>query len=483
MSGCTLIIVFLGFTLMPAATVQMDGACCAVGVTVAMAVALSNTVAIWLAFPNFCGDFDNRCCKTKTLQDIEREVSNLNQSITAPLIDVEEPPATHVMYSGARFRLTRLITRYPYNILAIFGLYLLVLPLAIVVKDMVINQNVLDSMPRNSPAAQTYRKAFEHFPGGTFAPFYVMITSKTRDAEKTVLTPSFYQAASSVAESVALASKKHDDRFNDMSVTGPAYLAGKKVGAMEALALLDTAKSRTCNVKNVPFFDRPACSAAKEYEFEFHQAVNEKQNAMLITVVVPFFPFAQESSDFIKLVYAELDQAIKKYPEYDFYLCGFEVGFDALMHKVFKLFPYLFCGTFLIVFGVLGLLLKSLFVPVRLMMTLVAPLAAVFGMGTLIYQKGALEWTGLAAFQRVDGEFWYIPILLVSMLLGLAIDWDVLLISRIMEHRERGYDVRAATVKASCETGGTINAAGIIMILAFGGMVCFLLVCAEDRDD
>jgi RND superfamily putative drug exporter len=71
----------------------------------------------------------------------------------------------------------------------------------------------------------------------------------------------------------------------------------------------------------------------------------------------------------------------------------------------------------------------------------------------------------------MDGFFWYVPILLLSMIIGLALDYDVLLISRIMEHRENGYDVKAAICKATCETGGTISAAGIIMTLCFGGMI------------
>jgi uncharacterized membrane protein YdfJ with MMPL/SSD domain len=497
MSGATLIIVFLGFTVMPAATVQMDGACCATGVTVAMAVALTNTAALWLTFPNFCGDFNPRCCKSTTIQDLEREAALLHEanSMTAPLVDFEQEdaPPTHVMYDGPRFKFTRWVTRFPNNILSIVALYLLVIPLAVVVKDMVINQNVLSSMPRSSPAAQTYKKAFEYFPGGTFAPIYVLVTSKSRDASKAVLAPAFFQAAADVADKVAVASKHHDVRFNDMSVTGPPFLAGRKVSLAEALALLHTAKSVECNVKHVSGLVRPACSAAKEYELEWTQSVNEKQNAMLVNIVVvglgprrcigsspppplaprlqPFFPFAQESSAYIDLVYKVLDQAILDHPDYDFYFCGFEVGFNALMHRVFGMFPQLIGGTFLIVFVVLGFLLRSAFVPVRLVLTLVAPLAAVFGMGTLVYQDGALEWTGLAAFDRMDGFFWYIPILLLSMIIGLALDWDVLLISRIMEHRQRGYDIRAAICKATCETGGTISAAGVIMCLAFAGML------------
>lgn len=63
--------------------------------------------------------------------------------------------------------------------------------------------------------------------------------------------------------------------------------------------------------------------------------------------------------------------------------------------------------TFTIVFTILGCLLRSAFVPIRLALTLVAPLCAVFGSAVLVYQKGALEWTGFRAFDRMDGFFWY----------------------------------------------------------------------------
>jgi len=71
------------------------------------------------------------------------------------------------------------------------------------------------------------------------------------------------------------------------------------------------------------------------------------------------------------------------------------------------LFPALLTVTFAIVFTILGILLRSAFVPIRLALTLVAPLCAVFGFAVLVYQKGALTWTGSEAFEQMDGFFWY----------------------------------------------------------------------------
>ena len=163
---------------MPAATVQMDGACCAVGVLVAMLIALTNTGALWFCFPNFVTDFDPKCCKKRTVESLQLEAEEYATTLavdsnSTPLItnddDSEEnitsnghqvngfhspnkktlpPGGVHVMYSGPRFRFTRWVTKFPNNIIAIVCLYILVIPLGYQVKDMDINQDVLVSMPR-----------------------------------------------------------------------------------------------------------------------------------------------------------------------------------------------------------------------------------------------------------------------------------------------------------------------------------------------
>ncbi|KAH9255806.1 hypothetical protein BASA81_006207 [Batrachochytrium salamandrivorans] len=498
MSGATLFVVFIAFLALPAATVQMDGACCAMGVFIALLVALSNTPAVWLAFPNFCSDFHNKCCKDKTLQELNEEANRmglldhdhhqqLDEALLASIPDVvdeeeeedglnnqsmeETNTAVHVMYSGPRFRFTRWVTKFPNNIFSIVLVYLLVIPFAFQVKDLVLNQDILSSMPRGSKSAQTFKRAFDNFPGGTFSPFYVLITSKSSDDVDVVLTQEFFKAAQDCAVLVYQESQAMDNRFTKASVNTPVFLEGNTISLNEAKVFLATAKTPECSQKDSQVKRRLVCSTAKTYEFAWKQMVNADGNAMLITITVPFFPFASESSKYIDVVNKVVDTMILKHPQYDFYLSGTVVGFDAMQRRVVELFPRLLITTFLIVFVILGVLLRSLFVPVRLALTLIAPLCAVFGSAVLVYQKGALEWMHWVPLGRMDGFFWYLPILLLSMIIGLSLDWDVLLMSRIMEHRENGYDIRASICKAVCETGGTISVAGIIMCLAFGGML------------
>jgi predicted RND superfamily exporter protein len=67
--------VFISFLVLPAPSVQMDGLCCSFGILTAMVVTLTNTPAVWLAFPNFCSDFDSRCCKRKSDNGDEQEAA------------------------------------------------------------------------------------------------------------------------------------------------------------------------------------------------------------------------------------------------------------------------------------------------------------------------------------------------------------------------------------------------------------------------
>jgi len=152
-------------------------------------------------------------------------------------------------------------------------------------------------------------------------------------------------------------------------------------------------------------------------------------------------------------------------------LTGFQVGPSAIKDAVFAVYPAMVGLTLLAAFITLGFMLKSYFVPFRLALTIFLPLASVFGLAVLVYQDGILNWTGITAISSSDGFFWSVPIMILTVVVGLCLDYDVFLITRIQEHRAEGYDIQAATCKAVCETGPTITAAGCIMVSVFGGLL------------
>jgi hypothetical protein len=68
-------------------------------------------------------------------------------------------------------------------------------------------------MPRSSQSAQTYKHAFENFPGGTFAPFYAIVSTKDRSDRDRVLDEKFFEAVQATASRLSSRSKLFDDRF------------------------------------------------------------------------------------------------------------------------------------------------------------------------------------------------------------------------------------------------------------------------------
>ena len=58
-----------------------------------------------------------------------------------------------------------------------------------------------------------------------------------------------------------------------------------------------------------------------------------------------------------------------------------------------------------------------------------------------------------------------------SILVGLALDYDIFLINRMIQYREMGWSDRASACLAIEKTAGIINAAGLIMMIAFAGML------------
>ncbi len=76
-------------------------------------------------------------------------------------------------------------------------------------------------------------------------------------------------------------------------------------------------------------------------------------------------------------------------------------------------------------------------------------------------------------FQQVLGFplFFYVRTILFILILGLGIDYNIFLLSRVREERLRGRSTSEAAVQAVGRTGGIITAAALILAAAFGALM------------
>jgi RND superfamily putative drug exporter len=123
---------------------------------------------------------------------------------------------------------------------------------------------------------------------------------------------------------------------------------------------------------------------------------------------------------------------------------------------------------------ILAMAFRSIVVAVKAAATTLLSAAAAFGALTAIFEWGWLN--NLIGLDVTGPTESFIPIIVLSILFGLSMDYEVFLVSRIREEYVRTGDSREAVRNGVAAIGKVIVAAGIIM-----GVVFWAFVLTDDR--
>ncbi|MDD4185747.1 MAG: MMPL family transporter, partial [Candidatus Methanomethylophilaceae archaeon] len=113
-----------------------------------------------------------------------------------------------------------------------------------------------------------------------------------------------------------------------------------------------------------------------------------------------------------------------------------------------------------LIFILLFFVMKSYLTPLRAILTIVMSIVWTLGLTHLLF-AGVLDVP----------VYWILPIVLFVVCLGLGMDYDILLTTRIRENVSKGMSNDDAIVHALESTGAVITICGIIMSSAFGTMM------------
>ncbi|MGC5564101.1 MMPL family transporter [Streptomyces sp. FR-108] len=132
------------------------------------------------------------------------------------------------------------------------------------------------------------------------------------------------------------------------------------------------------------------------------------------------------------------------------------------------LIPYL-----TVVIGLAVLLLtvvfRSLLVPVKAALGFLLSVGAAFGVLVAVFQWG---WAAdLLGIEQTGPVMSLMPILIIGIVFGLAMDYEVFLLTRMREAYVHGASPGEAVVSGFRHSGRVVAAAAIIMISVFGGFV------------
>ena len=126
-------------------------------------------------------------------------------------------------------------------------------------------------------------------------------------------------------------------------------------------------------------------------------------------------------------------------------------GHDFLVSQTDRI-PYAVGVVLLAMFAVLFLLFGSVVLPIKAILMTLLSISASFGAMVWIFQEGNLS--GPLGFTSPGFTIAGNPIIMFSVLFGLSMDYEVLLLSRVQEAYRRSGDNRAAVAEGLSRTAG-----------------------------
>ncbi|MFF5980159.1 MMPL family transporter [Streptomyces olindensis] len=233
-------------------------------------------------------------------------------------------------------------------------------------------------------------------------------------------------------------------------VNGPLTLVTKVDGAEDKLALdnLDGTLRATDGVASV---------TPVTFDSGGHTAY--------LTVVPESSPQSKQTSDLVDRLRDEVLPRAEAGTSLDVQVGGVTAGYDDFADVIVSKLP-VFVGV-VIGLGCLLLLLafRSIGIPLKAAAMNVAAVASAFGVVVAIFQWGwGSELLGLGSAGPIEP---FLPVIMVSVLFGLSMDYQVFLVSRMYEEWLETGDNRRAVRVGLAETSRVINSAAVIMISVF----------------
>ena len=117
----------------------------------------------------------------------------------------------------------------------------------------------------------------------------------------------------------------------------------------------------------------------------------------------------------------------------------------------------------------LAMVFRSVWVPLKASVGYLFSVAAAFGVTAMVFEYG---WFNEPLFVDVNGPVVsFMPIMVMGVLFGLAMDYEVFLVSRMREEFVHTGDARGAIERGFTANAPVVTAAALIMVAVFAGFV------------
>ena len=431
-SGLILVVCYLGLVFFPLELLSTIGLSAAITIFITLGVNLTFTPAILLTFPKFFKKFT--LYKKLRRRKMEDETDVKKREIADQL--------RSVWYKVGKFS-----TKYaPFLIVIIIAI---AIPVSIQVFKFQRSIDFLQILPRGSDSDLAYQAFSEDFSPGQMLPFYLIIKTNQTNG---ILSTEFFSNASLIIERLVT-----ETDVDLRSFTSIVCVAGTFVPYSYARKFLNDS------------YPEYYTADAAMYREIFKMNTNSDNSTTTLSISTPFDPWGEKAEAWVKTTRVIINEVQETYG-YKLYLAAGSAFMIDAIEAVYKLFPIMIIITIVVIYVIIAIMFRSVFIPFRLIVTIGLTLSWIYGLSILVFETSAFN-TIIPALQRVTALYWLVPIMAFTILIGLGLDYDIFLLSRISEYRDKGFTEKASIHKGLFKTGNVISYAGIIMAIAFSGLM------------
>jgi RND superfamily putative drug exporter len=201
----------------------------------------------------------------------------------------------------------------------------------------------------------------------------------------------------------------------------------------------------------------------KTYEQMALSYISQNNQTALLQITLGYEPYSVEAMNTvgqIRNLVNQLQQEVAALRNAKMYIGGATQANMDLMDCVNTNLAYVVTVLMVGIFLILLFMLGSVLLPARLIFTIILSFIWTIALTTIVFQA----WLNIPIY-------WFIPIMLFTVVNGLGIDYDIFLVSRIREEVVKGRNDEKAIEIGVQRTGGIITACGLVMAGAFSSFV------------
>jgi RND superfamily putative drug exporter len=197
-------------------------------------------------------------------------------------------------------------------------------------------------------------------------------------------------------------------------------------------------------------------------------SVNETGRTAILNVIPKTGPSNAETKDLVEALRAP-DSAIANAYDVSLGVTGLTAITIDISDKLAGVFPMYVAIVIALSLVILLLVFRSIAVPLKATLGFLLSILATFGITTAVFQWGWLK--ELIGFDTGGPLLSFLPIMITGILFGLAMDYEVFLVSSMREAHVHGTRGTASVIHGFDHTSRVVVAAAVIMISIFSGFV------------